>query len=55
MGLPIDGHPAVGGEIAEGKYGCAPPGKKRQVLGHESLGPVMDPGASSSLQKEDKT
>ena len=31
-------------EIAEGKYGWAPPGKQRLVLGHESLGRVLDPG-----------
>ena len=33
-------------EIAEGKYGWAPPGKARLVLGHESLGRVVDPGGS---------
>ena len=31
-------------EIVEGKYGWAPPGKTRLVLGHESLGRVVDPG-----------
>jgi threonine dehydrogenase-like Zn-dependent dehydrogenase len=30
-------------EIVEGKY-WAPPGKTRLVLGHESLGRVLDPG-----------
>src|SRR5512137_1792992 len=40
-------------EIAEGKYGWAPPGKTRLVLGHECLGRVIDPGASSSLKKGD--
>ena len=30
-------------EIVEGKYGWAPPGQKRLVLGHESLGRVIDP------------
>jgi threonine dehydrogenase-like Zn-dependent dehydrogenase len=40
-------------EIVEGKYGWAPPGKSRLVLGHESLGRVIDPGPSSSLQKGD--
>ena len=39
-------------EIAEGKYGWAPPGKTRLVLGHESLGRVLDPGPSS-LKKGD--
>ncbi|HEX4822687.1 MAG TPA: glucose 1-dehydrogenase [Candidatus Polarisedimenticolaceae bacterium] len=31
-------------EIAEGKYGWAPEGRTRLVLGHESLGRVVDPG-----------
>ena len=39
-------------EIAEGKYGWAPPGESRLVLGHESLGRVLDPG-SSGLKKGD--
>ena len=34
-------------EIVEGKYGWAPPGKDRLVLGHESLGRVVDSGRSS--------
>ena len=34
-------------EIVEGKYGWAPQGKKRLVLGHESLGRVVDPGPSA--------
>ncbi|MBZ5537928.1 MAG: glucose 1-dehydrogenase [Acidobacteriia bacterium] len=40
-------------EIVEGKYGWAPPGKTRLILGHESLGRVIDPGPSSSLKKGD--
>ena len=40
-------------EIAEGKYGWAPPGKTRLVLGHESLGRVLDPGTASGLKKGD--
>ncbi len=40
-------------EIVEGKYGWAPPGKTRLVLGHESLGRVIDPGDSSSFKKGD--
>jgi glucose 1-dehydrogenase len=40
-------------EIASGKYGWAPPGKKRLVLGHESLGRVLDPGPVSGLKKGD--
>jgi threonine dehydrogenase-like Zn-dependent dehydrogenase len=39
-------------EIVEGKYGWAPPGKSRLVLGHESLGRVIDPG-TSGLKKGD--
>ncbi len=34
-------------EIVEGKYGWAPSGQSRLVLGHESLGRVLDPGGSS--------
>jgi threonine dehydrogenase-like Zn-dependent dehydrogenase len=33
-------------EIASGHYGWAPPGEERLVLGHESLGRVLDPGPS---------
>jgi threonine dehydrogenase-like Zn-dependent dehydrogenase len=40
-------------EIAEGKYGWAPPGRTRLVLGHESLGRVLDPGPTSGLKKGD--
>ncbi len=40
-------------EIVEGKYGWAPRGKTRLVLGHESLGRVVDPGPSGALQKGD--
>jgi glucose 1-dehydrogenase len=40
-------------EIAEGKYGWPPPGERRLVLGHESLGRVLDPGPSSGLKKGD--
>jgi rhodanese-related sulfurtransferase len=40
-------------EIVEGKYGWAPPGKSRLVLGHESLGRVIDPGPSSQLKRGD--
>ena len=38
-------------EIAEGKYGWAPPGHARLVLGHESLGRVIDPGPSGGLNE----
>jgi len=40
-------------EIAEGKYGWAPLGQTRLVLGHESLGRVIDPGPSGSFKKGD--
>ncbi|HEY2153594.1 MAG TPA: glucose 1-dehydrogenase [Vicinamibacterales bacterium] len=40
-------------EIVEGKYGWSPPGKTRLVLGHESLGRVIDPGPGCTLQKGD--
>ena len=33
-------------EIVSGLYGWAPPGRERLVLGHESLGRVLDPGPS---------
>jgi len=40
-------------EIVEGKYGWAPPGQSRLVLGHESLGRVIDPGSSKSFKAGD--
>jgi len=40
-------------EIAEGKYGWAPPGQTRLVLGHEAVGRVIDPGESRSLKAGD--
>ncbi len=40
-------------EIVTGKYGWAPPGAQRLVLGHESLGRVIDPGPRSSLKTGD--
>jgi glucose 1-dehydrogenase len=33
-------------EIASAQYGWAPPGRERLVLGHESIGRVLDPGPS---------
>ena len=38
-------------EIVEGKYGWPPPGRERLVLGHESLGRVVDPGSAGGLRK----
>jgi threonine dehydrogenase-like Zn-dependent dehydrogenase len=40
-------------EIVEGKYGWPPPGQTRLVLGHESLGRVVDPGPTSALHEGD--
>jgi threonine dehydrogenase-like Zn-dependent dehydrogenase len=40
-------------EIVEGKYGWSPLGRARLVLGHESLGRVVDPGPASGLRKGD--
>jgi threonine dehydrogenase-like Zn-dependent dehydrogenase len=40
-------------EMVEGKYGWAPEGAQRLVLGHESLGRVIDPGFSSTFKKGD--
>jgi glucose 1-dehydrogenase len=40
-------------EIVEGKYGWPPPGKKRLVLGHESLGRVLEADPSGRLKKGD--
>jgi len=40
-------------EIASGAYGWAPPGRDRMILGHESLGRVIDAGPGSGLQPGD--
>jgi threonine dehydrogenase-like Zn-dependent dehydrogenase len=40
-------------EMAEGKYGWAPPGRERLVLGHESLGRVIDPGPAYGFRVGD--
>jgi len=40
-------------EIVSGKYGWAPPGKERLILGHESLGRVLEAPAGSGLAKGD--
>jgi glucose 1-dehydrogenase len=40
-------------EISRGEYGWAPPGRDRLVLGHESLGRVLEAPGSSSLQPGD--
>jgi glucose 1-dehydrogenase len=38
-------------EIVEGRYGEAPPGKDRLILGHESLGRVVDAPAASGFAR----
>ena len=40
-------------EILSGQYGWAPPGRQRLVLGHESLGRVVEAPAGSGLQAGD--
>jgi threonine dehydrogenase-like Zn-dependent dehydrogenase len=40
-------------EIDEGKYGSAPPGAKRLILGHESLGKVEDAPAGTAFKRGD--
>ena len=40
-------------EIMEGKYGWSPPGQQQLILGHESLGRVIDPGTSTGFKKGD--
>ena len=37
-------------EIVEGQYGWAPPGRSRLVLGHESLGRVIDTAGNPSFR-----
>jgi threonine dehydrogenase-like Zn-dependent dehydrogenase len=40
-------------EIVEGKYGWAPPSKTRLILGHESLGRVLESDQAGRLKKGD--
>jgi glucose 1-dehydrogenase len=40
-------------EITSGQYGWASPGRERLILGHESLGRVIDPGTRTGLQVGD--
>ena len=40
-------------EILSGKYGWAPPGRDRLILGHESLGRVIEAPADSGLSQGD--
>ena len=40
-------------EIASGAYGWVPPGRDRLILGHESLGRVLDAGPQDGLRRGD--
>src|SRR5579875_386701 len=40
-------------EIVSGRYGWAPPGKDRLVLGHESLGRVLEAPIGGAVAKDD--
>ena len=40
-------------EITSGAYGWAPPNRDRLILGHESLGRVVEPGSGTGLQAGD--
>jgi glucose 1-dehydrogenase len=40
-------------EISQGDYGWSPPGRERLVLGHESLGRVLEPPGGSGLAAGD--
>lgn len=40
-------------EIVDGKYGWAPEGQPHLILGHESLGRVIDPGPTGRFKKGD--
>src|SRR5450755_4128631 len=41
-------------EIVSGYYGWAPPGEKRLVIGHESLGEVCEAPADSGFRPGDR-
>src|SRR5262245_19168537 len=40
-------------EIASGRYGEAPPGADRLIIGHESLGRVLEAPSSAALRRGD--
>jgi threonine dehydrogenase-like Zn-dependent dehydrogenase len=40
-------------EIADGEYGWAPPGAERLILGHESLGRVLEAPSGSGFERGD--
>ena len=39
-------------EILSGEYGWAPPGRERLVLGHESMGRVLEAPAGAQVARE---
>ena len=41
-------------EILDGKYGTAPQGLERLIIGHESLGRVLEAPANSGFEKSDR-
>lgn len=41
-------------ELVQGLYGAAPPGRKRLVIGHESLGEVLEAGPESGFTPGDR-
>jgi len=41
-------------EIVSGRYGCAPPGAKRLIIGHESYGEVLDAPADCGFAAGDR-
>jgi threonine dehydrogenase-like Zn-dependent dehydrogenase len=51
LAVGVDG---TDNEIVDGKYGAAPPGKERLILGHESLGRVIDAPEGSGFEAGDR-
>ncbi|MDP9295675.1 MAG: glucose 1-dehydrogenase [Actinomycetota bacterium] len=51
LAVGVDG---TDNEIVEGKYGAAPPGKERLILGHESLGRVVEAPEGSGWEPGDR-
>jgi threonine dehydrogenase-like Zn-dependent dehydrogenase len=51
LAVGVDG---TDNEIVEGKYGAPPPGKERLILGHESLGRVIEAPEGSGWEPGDR-
>src|SRR5207248_56788 len=51
LAIGVDG---TDNEIVEGAYGAAPPGKERLILGHESLGRVLEAPTGSGWEPGDR-